>query len=172
MLTSIQRPASWRARALWASVLCTGLSATWYVVRPLNSCSRRNRDLIAWLLAVSRVRGRLSRIHRVLPQPFRLRGGLPRAGLSPAHVALPDDVCRPECHSLLWKRQCYGLVDDHNELPLIPNEEADRNPTVMANYLIAISGHEGTNWQIKGTALACYSLATLSKCRPSLNNHE
>lgn len=33
----------------------------------------------------------------------------------------------------------------------------------MAQYLIAISGHEGTNWQIKGTALACYSLATLSK---------
>ncbi|GKT51322.1 high-affinity methionine permease [Colletotrichum spaethianum] len=32
----------------------------------------------------------------------------------------------------------------------------------MANYLIAISGHEGTNWQIKGTALACYSLATLT----------
>lgn len=37
------------------------------------------------------------------------------------------------------------------------------NATVMANYLIAISGHEGTNWQIKGTALACYSLATLSE---------
>ncbi|UQC79639.1 high-affinity methionine permease [Colletotrichum lupini] len=36
------------------------------------------------------------------------------------------------------------------------------NATVMANYLIAISGHEGTNWQIKGTALACYSLATLT----------
>ncbi|KAJ5762467.1 uncharacterized protein N7511_005849 [Penicillium nucicola] len=35
------------------------------------------------------------------------------------------------------------------------------NATVMANYLIAISGHEGTEWQIKGTALACYSLATL-----------
>ena len=34
---------------------------------------------------------------------------------------------------------------------------------VMANYLIAISGHKGTNWQIKGTALACYTLATLSK---------
>ncbi|GME57797.1 high-affinity methionine permease [Neofusicoccum parvum] len=34
------------------------------------------------------------------------------------------------------------------------------NATVMANYLIAISGHEGTNWQIKGTALACYTLAT------------
>lgn len=33
----------------------------------------------------------------------------------------------------------------------------------MANYLIAISGHEGTDWQIKGTALACYTLATLSK---------
>jgi uncharacterized membrane protein len=33
---------------------------------------------------------------------------------------------------------------------------------VMAKYLIAISGHTGTNWQIKGTALACYSLATLS----------
>lgn len=32
----------------------------------------------------------------------------------------------------------------------------------MANYLIAISGHEGTDWQIKGTALACYTLATLS----------
>jgi hypothetical protein len=37
----------------------------------------------------------------------------------------------------------------------------------MANYLIAISGHSGTNWQIKGTALACYSLATLSKLHPS-----
>ncbi|KZL85731.1 high-affinity methionine permease [Colletotrichum incanum] len=36
------------------------------------------------------------------------------------------------------------------------------NATVMANYLIAISGHEGTDWQIKGTALACYSLATLT----------
>jgi hypothetical protein len=34
--------------------------------------------------------------------------------------------------------------------------------SVMAKYLIAISGHTGTNWQIKGTALACYSLATLS----------
>lgn len=34
---------------------------------------------------------------------------------------------------------------------------------VMANYLIAISGHEGTNWQVKGTALACYTLATLGK---------
>ncbi|TEA19676.1 High-affinity methionine permease [Colletotrichum sidae] len=33
---------------------------------------------------------------------------------------------------------------------------------IMANYLIAISGAEGTNWQIKGTALACYSLATLT----------
>ncbi|KAM5350044.1 hypothetical protein ACJ41O_006549 [Fusarium nematophilum] len=33
---------------------------------------------------------------------------------------------------------------------------------IMANYLIAISGHEGTDWQIKGTALACYSLATLT----------
>lgn len=32
----------------------------------------------------------------------------------------------------------------------------------MANYLIAISGHTGTNWQIKGTALACYTLATLA----------
>lgn len=36
------------------------------------------------------------------------------------------------------------------------------NATVMANYLIAISGHTGTNWQIKGTALACYTLATLA----------
>ncbi|KAL0941687.1 high-affinity methionine permease [Colletotrichum truncatum] len=36
------------------------------------------------------------------------------------------------------------------------------NATVMANYLIAISGHSGTDWQIKGTALACYSLATLT----------
>ncbi|OGE52052.1 hypothetical protein PENARI_c011G07970 [Penicillium arizonense] len=36
------------------------------------------------------------------------------------------------------------------------------NATVMANYLIAISGHDGTEWKIKGTALACYSLATLS----------
>ncbi|KAH7028641.1 high-affinity methionine permease [Macrophomina phaseolina] len=36
------------------------------------------------------------------------------------------------------------------------------NATVMANYLIAISGHGGTDWQIKGTALACYSLATLT----------
>ncbi|OKL64684.1 hypothetical protein UA08_01055 [Talaromyces atroroseus] len=35
------------------------------------------------------------------------------------------------------------------------------NATVMAKYLINISGHAGTNWQIKGTALACYSLATL-----------
>ncbi|KAI8299648.1 Satratoxin biosynthesis SC1 cluster protein 4 [Colletotrichum sp. SAR11_59] len=34
--------------------------------------------------------------------------------------------------------------------------------TLMANYLIAISGHEGTDWQIKGTALACYTLATLT----------
>ncbi|KAF7556129.1 hypothetical protein G7Z17_g1676 [Cylindrodendrum hubeiense] len=33
---------------------------------------------------------------------------------------------------------------------------------IMANYLIAISGHAGTDWQIKGTALACYSIATLS----------
>jgi hypothetical protein len=41
--------------------------------------------------------------------------------------------------------------------------ETDSSLIVMANYLIAISGHEGTNWQIKGTALACYSLATLSK---------
>ncbi|OQE39774.1 hypothetical protein PENCOP_c006G06741 [Penicillium coprophilum] len=36
------------------------------------------------------------------------------------------------------------------------------NATVMAKYLIAISGHEGTDWQVKGTALACYSLATLT----------
>ncbi|CAI7654903.1 unnamed protein product [Penicillium glandicola] len=36
------------------------------------------------------------------------------------------------------------------------------NATVMAKYLIAISGHTGTDWQIKGTALACYSLATLT----------
>ncbi|KAL2822776.1 amino acid permease-domain-containing protein [Aspergillus cavernicola] len=36
------------------------------------------------------------------------------------------------------------------------------NATVMANYLIAISGHEGTDWQIKGTALACYTIATLT----------
>ncbi|KAH7008996.1 high-affinity methionine permease [Ilyonectria destructans] len=36
------------------------------------------------------------------------------------------------------------------------------NATVMANYLIRISGHAGTDWQIKGTALACYTLATLS----------
>ncbi|KAL4967072.1 amino acid permease-domain-containing protein [Aspergillus stella-maris] len=36
------------------------------------------------------------------------------------------------------------------------------NATVMANYLIAISGHQGTDWQVKGTALACYTLATLS----------
>ncbi|RDW84019.1 High affinity methionine permease [Aspergillus mulundensis] len=36
------------------------------------------------------------------------------------------------------------------------------NASVMANYLWAISGHTGTDWQIKGTALACYSLATLS----------
>ncbi|CAG8006687.1 unnamed protein product [Penicillium salamii] len=34
--------------------------------------------------------------------------------------------------------------------------------TVMAKYLIAISGHTGTNWQIKGTALACYTIATLT----------
>ncbi|OLN88237.1 High-affinity methionine permease 1 [Colletotrichum chlorophyti] len=33
---------------------------------------------------------------------------------------------------------------------------------IMANYLIAISGASGTNWQIKGTALACYTLATLT----------
>jgi hypothetical protein len=38
----------------------------------------------------------------------------------------------------------------------------------MANYLIAISGHEGTEWQIKGTSLACYSLATLSKLSPQM----
>ncbi|KAL4994398.1 amino acid permease-domain-containing protein [Aspergillus recurvatus] len=36
------------------------------------------------------------------------------------------------------------------------------NATVMANYLWAISGHAASDWQIKGTALACYSLATLS----------
>ncbi|EKV11965.1 Amino acid/polyamine transporter I [Penicillium digitatum] len=36
------------------------------------------------------------------------------------------------------------------------------NATVMAKYLIAISGHTGTDWQIKGTALACYSVATLT----------
>ncbi|OQE29134.1 hypothetical protein PENFLA_c004G00947 [Penicillium flavigenum] len=36
------------------------------------------------------------------------------------------------------------------------------NATVMAKYLIAISGYTGTDWQIKGTALACYSLATLT----------
>ncbi|KAL3433365.1 high affinity methionine permease [Aspergillus tetrazonus] len=36
------------------------------------------------------------------------------------------------------------------------------NATVMANYLWAISGHAGSDWQIKGTALVCYSLATLS----------
>ncbi|KAL4749478.1 hypothetical protein BDW72DRAFT_194826 [Aspergillus terricola var. indicus] len=36
------------------------------------------------------------------------------------------------------------------------------NATVMANYLWAISGHAGSDWQIKATALACYSLATLS----------
>ncbi|KAF4763806.1 hypothetical protein N7455_010502 [Penicillium solitum] len=35
------------------------------------------------------------------------------------------------------------------------------NATVMANYLIAISGHSGTDWQIKGTAVACYTMATL-----------
>ncbi|KAJ5603149.1 hypothetical protein N7537_006105 [Penicillium hordei] len=35
------------------------------------------------------------------------------------------------------------------------------NATVMANYLIAISGHSGTDWQIKGTAVACYTVATL-----------
>lgn len=33
----------------------------------------------------------------------------------------------------------------------------------MANYLIAISGHSGSDWQIKGTAVACYSMATLGK---------
>ncbi|KAG0156140.1 hypothetical protein PDIDSM_3316 [Penicillium digitatum] len=33
---------------------------------------------------------------------------------------------------------------------------------IMAKYLIAISGHTGTDWQIKGTALACYSVATLT----------
>lgn len=33
----------------------------------------------------------------------------------------------------------------------------------MANYLIAISGHSGTDWQIKGTAVACYTMATLGK---------
>ncbi|KAL5339612.1 amino acid permease-domain-containing protein [Aspergillus crustosus] len=36
------------------------------------------------------------------------------------------------------------------------------NATVMANYLIAISGKTATDWQTKGTALACYSLTTLS----------
>ncbi|BCS23659.1 uncharacterized protein APUU_40103A [Aspergillus puulaauensis] len=36
------------------------------------------------------------------------------------------------------------------------------NATVMANYLIQISGHDGTDWQVKGTALACYTLATLA----------
>ncbi|KAL2829857.1 amino acid permease-domain-containing protein [Aspergillus pseudoustus] len=36
------------------------------------------------------------------------------------------------------------------------------NATVMANYLWAISGRAATNWQIKGTALACYTLTTLS----------
>jgi hypothetical protein len=41
--------------------------------------------------------------------------------------------------------------------------KTDSSLIVMANYLIAISGHEGTAWQTKGTALACYSLATLSK---------
>lgn len=38
---------------------------------------------------------------------------------------------------------------------------------VMAKYLIAISGHTGTNWQIKGTALACYTIATLSRILPA-----
>jgi hypothetical protein len=41
---------------------------------------------------------------------------------------------------------------------------------VMAKYLIAISGHKGTNWQIKGTALACYSLATLSESKLPSNS--
>ncbi|KAL4883920.1 amino acid permease-domain-containing protein [Aspergillus karnatakaensis] len=36
------------------------------------------------------------------------------------------------------------------------------NATVMANYLIAISGKEASEWTIKGTALACYTATTLS----------
>ncbi|KAL3461993.1 amino acid permease-domain-containing protein [Aspergillus heterothallicus] len=36
------------------------------------------------------------------------------------------------------------------------------NATVMANYLWAISGRVASDWQIKGTALACYTLTTLS----------
>ncbi|KAJ0416890.1 amino acid permease-domain-containing protein [Aspergillus carlsbadensis] len=36
------------------------------------------------------------------------------------------------------------------------------NATVMANYLWAISGRVASDWQIKGTALACYTLSTLS----------
>lgn len=39
----------------------------------------------------------------------------------------------------------------------------------MANYLIAISGHSGTDWQIKGTAVACYTMATLGKL-PSVHH--
>lgn len=32
---------------------------------------------------------------------------------------------------------------------------------VLSNYLFAIAGTEGTDWQVKGVALAGYTVATL-----------
>ncbi|KAG8156440.1 hypothetical protein KVR01_013674 [Diaporthe batatas] len=39
---------------------------------------------------------------------------------------------------------------------------ASSNAIVLSNYLFAIAGHKGTDWQVKGVALAGYTVATLS----------
>lgn len=38
---------------------------------------------------------------------------------------------------------------------------------VLSNYLFAIAGTKGTDWQVKGVALAGYTVATLCETAPS-----
>lgn len=84
----------------------------------------------------------------------------------------PTHVPRGSSRQRLPSRALFS----HSEVPMLPvsgfykrlfYKQKLIRTIVMANYLIAISGHEGTNWQIKGTALACYTLATLSRTMTS-----
>lgn len=78
-----------------------------------------NKHRICWsdlrlldlgLLVMPRFWSGISRIHRVLPEQIRLRGRLPRTSLSKTPLALPNNLRRPECHSLFRKcqRHCDG----------------------------------------------------------------
>ena len=46
--------------------------------------------------------------------------------------------------------------------------EADGDLLVLAQYLFATSGHSPTQWELKGVAVAAYSIVALRKALTSI----